>query len=60
MQDFLEWVEKVLEESKHNYEKAIIEKDYSYIQDFATLRRLKAEITVYENIMQELKRRLDE
>ena len=59
LKKFKEWVENRIISLKLKLDQAILEEDTDYIKTFSDLRRLKSEISTYENINQELIRRLD-
>ena len=59
LEKFKEWVENKIISLKLKLDQAILEEDTDYIKTFSDLRRLKSEISTYENINQEIIRRLD-
>lgn len=54
-----EWVEDKIISLKLKLDQAILEEDTDYIKTFSDLRRFKSEISTYEDVNQELVRRLD-
>jgi adenine-specific DNA methylase len=59
LEKFKEWVENKIISLKLKLDQAILEEDTNYIKSFSDLRRLKSEISTYEDVNQELVRRLD-
>ena len=59
LEKFKEWVENKIISLKLKLDQAILEEDTNYIKTFSDLRRLKSEISTYEDINQEIIRRLD-
>ena len=59
LEKFKEWVENKIISLKLKLDQAILEEDTNYIKSFSDLRRLKGEISTYEDINQEIIRRLD-
>ena len=59
LKKFKEWVENKIISLKLKLDQAILEEDTNYIKSFSDLRRLKGEISTYEDINQEIIRRLD-
>ena len=59
LEKFKEWVENKIISLKLKLDQAILEEDTDYIKTFSDLRRLKSEISTYEDINQEIIRRLD-
>jgi adenine-specific DNA methylase len=59
LKKFKEWVENKIISLKLKLDQAILEEDTNYIKSFSDLRRLKSEISTYEDVNQELVRRLD-
>ncbi len=59
LEQFKEWVENKIISLKLKLDQAILEEDTDYIKSFSDLRRLKSEISTYEDINQEIIRRLD-
>ncbi len=59
LEKFKEWVENKIISLKLKLDQAILEEDTNYIKSFSDLRRLKSEISTYEDINQEIIRRLD-
>ncbi len=59
LEKFKEWVENKIISLKLKLDQAILEEDTDYIKTFSDLRRLKSEISTYEDVNQELVRRLD-
>lgn len=60
LEKFKEWVENKIISLKLKLDQAILEEDTNYIKSFSDLRRLKGEISTYEDVNQEVIRRLDE
>ncbi len=60
LKKFKEWVENKIISLKLKLDQAILEEDTNYIKSFSDLRRLKGEISTYEDVNQEVIRRLDE
>ena len=59
LKKFKEWVENKIISLKLKLDQAILEEDTNYIKSFSDLRRLKSEISTYEDVNQEIIRRLD-
>ena len=59
LEKFKEWVENKIISLKLKLDQAILEEDTNYIKTFSDLRRFKGEISTYEDVNQELVRRLD-
>lgn len=59
LKNFKEWVENKIISLKLKLDQAILEEDTNYIKTFSDLRRLKSEISTYEDVNQEIIRRLD-
>ena len=59
LEKFKEWVENKIISLKLKLDQAILEEDTNYIKSFSDLRRLKGEISTYEDINQEIIRRLN-
>ena len=59
LKKFKEWVENRIISLKLKLDQAILEEDTNYIKSFSDLRRLKSEISTYEDVNQEIIRRLD-
>ncbi len=59
LEKFKEWVENKIISLKLKLDQAILEEDTEYIKTFSDLRRLKSEISTYEDVNQELVRRLN-
>jgi len=59
LEKFKEWVENKIISLKLKLDQAILEEDTDYIKTFSDLRRLKSEISTYEDVNQEIIRRLD-
>ena len=59
LEKFKEWVENRIISLKLKLDQAILEEDTNYIKSFSDLRRLKSEISTYEDVNQEIIRRLD-
>jgi len=59
LKKFKEWVENKIISLKLKLDQAILEEDTDYIKTFSDLRRLKSEISTYEDVNQEIIRRLD-
>lgn len=59
LEKFKEWVENKIISLKLKLDQAILEEDTNYIKSFSDLRRLKGEISTYEDVNQEIIRRLD-
>ena len=59
LKKFKEWVENKIISLKLKLDQAILEEDTNYIKSFSDLRRLKGEISTYEDVNQEIIRRLD-
>ena len=59
LEKFKEWVENRIISLKLKLDQAILEEDTDYIKTFSDLRRLKSEISTYENVNREVIRRLD-
>jgi len=59
LEKFKEWVENKIISLKLKLDQAILEEDTNYIKSFSDLRRLKSEISTYEDVNQEIIRRLD-
>ena len=59
LKKFKEWVENKIISLKLKLDQAILEEDTNYIKTFSDLRRLKSEISTYEDVNQEVIRRLD-
>lgn len=59
LEKFKEWVENKIISLKLKLDQAILEEDTNYIKSFSDLRRLKGEISTYEDVNQEVIRRLD-
>ncbi len=60
LKKFKEWIENKIISLKLKLDQAILEEDTDYIKTFSDLRRLKSEISTYEDVNQEVIRRLDE
>ena len=59
LKKFKEWVENKIISLKLKLDQAILEEDTNYIKSFSDLRRLKSEISTYEDVNQEIIRRLN-
>ena len=59
LEKFKEWVENKIISLKLKLDQAILEEDTNYIKSFSDLRRLKSEISTYEDVNQEIIRRLN-
>lgn len=59
LKKFKEWIENKIISLKLKLDQAILEEDNNYIKTFSDLRRLKTEISTYEDVNQEVIRRLD-
>lgn len=59
LEKFKEWVDNKIINLKLKLDQAILEEDTNYIKSFSDLRRLKSEISTYEDVNQEIIRRLN-
>ena len=59
LEQFKKWIENKIIELTLKLDQAILEENTDYIKSFSDLRRLKSEISTYQDINQELIRRLD-